>query len=258
MTRQPTGVALAFLMYFTSGVHAATSLVREPAQCIVPASTKSIHVVFTPAYGSNPWPLSLITDKNSSGIQAIAHGEHGVVSGFTRPVADIRGAHLSPTVRVEWNVSPQVPGRTRCAYVLTVYIQHSALEIYVASEYAANSCEFVETHRHEMLHYGDLSVILRASQQRIRTALKHVGFPTSRAPWRLPVDDPPDASIADAKARLAAMVQRAVQPVADEIDKEAERQGQHRDEPARLDAVFRSCHRWFATPATRLAGAPSK
>ena len=232
----------------TSAELTATTL---SSNCEIPPLSD---VEFTPPYGSNPWPLSVITDRNSSEVKAIAHGEHGFVSGFIRPVVDRRGgAYLAPIVTVEWAFSDVSSGGVRCAYVSIVHIQHSALEMYIASEYAADSCAFAQTYRHEMLHYADMSAMLRMSQQRIRTALRQIRFPISRVPWHRAADEPIDPSMADAKTRSAVMVQQAVQPIADDIDQEAVRRGSRRDEPARLDAVFRRCPEWFGTSDTRLA-----
>jgi hypothetical protein len=239
----------------TSAGLTATALTSN---CEIPPSPPLSEVVFTPPYGSNPWPLSVITDKTSSEVKAIAHGEHGAVSGFLRPVVDKRGgAYLSPIVTVEWAFSDTSSNGVRCAYVSTVHIQHSALEMYIASEYAADSCAFAQTYRHEMLHYADMSAMLRMSQQRIRTALRQIRFPIARVPWHRKANEPIDPSMADAKTRSAVMVQHSVQPIADDIDKEAVRRGSRRDEPARLDAVFRRCPAWFGISDTRLARAPA-
>jgi hypothetical protein len=98
-----------------------------------------------------------------------------------------------------------------------------------------------------MRHYTDLSAMLRTSQQRIRTALQAIQFPTSRAPWRLAGkdSDPLDAPLTGAKISLDEIVRRALQPIADDVDKEAVRRGDLRDQPAQISAVFSRCPSWY-------------
>jgi hypothetical protein len=184
-------------------------------------------------------------------VKLMANGQHGVVSGFTRPAVDAHGAHLSPVVRIEWNFSPAASDDGWCAYVAAVHIQHPALEMYIASEYGSDSCDFRETRKHESLHYADLSAALRKSQQRIRAAFRRIALPTSRKPWHL-ARDARDL-VTGARAELASTVQIAIQRIADDTDTEAVVQGRRRDAPARVDAAYRGCDSWLGVPDGKVA-----
>jgi len=226
-----------------SSAYAATS-----SDCALGPSPTGPEFRFVPAYGSNPWPLELTVDTSSSEIKAIEHGTHGVVSGFTRPVPDVSGAaHLSPTVTIEWTLLPAKSDGGSCAYVSAVHIRHPTIQMLIASEYAPTSCNFAETRKHETLHYVDLSASLRKSQQRIKAAVQRIDFPTPSKPWHLQ-RDARVAPMSDDRKRLGLVVQIAIQRIIDDIDREAVAQGQRRDEPHLIDAVYSKCDSWLETP----------
>lgn len=101
---------------------------------------------FTPAFGATPWPLQLILDRSSQQITTDARNRaepsrlaalHEVeLAGLTR-LSD-----TNPVVRVAWAWTHATRPDGWCGYISAAEIRSPAIQIFIASELAASSCEF--------------------------------------------------------------------------------------------------------------------
>lgn len=126
-----------------------------------------------------------------------------------------------------------------CLWVDRIHLalRYSALDIYVASEYASTSCPYKAILRHERRHEEVARRHLNGYIEQIRSALSSLAIPKARSPMFA-------ASLEAGQTKVQAVLERLLEPIAEKIRgtmKEAQAKVDSRGEYQR---VRRQCNNW--------------
>jgi len=233
-------IASADSKYGGGRVQTPSSVDVHSARCITNGTYETPAVAFMPALGKTPWTLQLILDRSSQQITTDARNRaepsrlaalHDVeLAGLTR-LSD-----TNPVVRVAWQWTHAVGPDGWCGYISAAEIRSPAIQIFIASELVASSCEFRETLVHETLHYLDLSVAVRQVQSAIEAAWRTIAVPPRSRPWYLAQAEKIDAEM-QARDSLDQMIRGSFQPIVDRIIVNTAHQGDDRDRDIEIDTL---------------------
>ena len=146
------------------------------------------------------------------------------------------------TLAWEWTHATGTNGW--CGYISAAEVRSPAIQVFIASELVASSCEFRETLAHEMLHYVDLSTDVRLAQRSIKTSWPTIPVPTRSRPWHVAQAEKFEAET-EARRRLDHVIRGSLQPIIDRIIITAARQGDDRDRRIdinSLESEYDRCH----------------
>lgn len=224
--------------------------VHPAAPCVAVGSDDPPALAFTPPFGATPWPLQLILDRSSQQITTDARSR-------TEPsrLAALREVELAgltrlsdanPVVRVAWEWSRATNTNGWCGYISAAEVRSPAIQVAIASELVASSCEFRETLTHEMLHYLDLSSDVRLAQRSIKSIWPTIPVPTRSSPWYVARAEKTDAET-EGRSRLDRVIRGSLQPIIDRIIVKAAREGDARDRNIDIDTMESEYDRCHAT-----------
>lgn len=132
---------------------------------------------------------------------------------------------------------PGAPYRVRVDH-LTVEFTYTVLEVYVASEYGAGTCEYREILKHEMEHVAIHAATYRKYRRLLKTRLETAGvLPTKQKPIVA-------KSAAQAQARVDKIVQGITRPISDAFARELVLGHARIDTPANYKAIQGRCKGW--------------
>jgi hypothetical protein len=137
------------------------------------------------------------------------------------------------------NYSAVPHGNRYCFWVddIDLPFRYNSMDVYIASEYGEETCPYRVTMEHEQNHVRVARRILKRYTPRFEKALSSAVIPTGRAP--VLIDQP-----ADAKHKLAALYDRLIKPVYQEMWAELERDQAALDTPQMYRQALRRCRNW--------------
>lgn len=217
-----------------------SGVAARSAQCIAVGKYDPPVLAFTPAFGATPWPLQLILDRSSQQITTDARNRAEPSRVAALREVELAGltrlSDTNPVVRVAWAWTHASGPDGWCGYISAAEIRSPAIQIFIASQLAASSCEFRETLVHETLHYLDLSADVRQVQSAIKTSWGTIPVPTHGRPWYVATTEKVDAEV-KARGRLDEMIRGSFQPIVDRIIVKAAREGDDRDRRIEIDTL---------------------
>lgn len=197
---------------------------------------------------SKPSALSGILHYQTKMLEPTIHHELAIaqiesMSGFNR-----NGTWQNPGLTVgshELKTDFQVAGTQRSDQKsvrvwldsLVVVFQYSALDVYVANDYAEGSCESTQILLHEMEHvkvHQRLYAKYSAELKKVLTTLK---LPTQQEPALY-------SSLSVAQKDLSARLKAATQGVYARFKKDLSDENNHLDTTANYRAIQSRCHDW--------------
>jgi hypothetical protein len=147
------------------------------------------------------------------------------------------------TSSIEILFNTEVRSRTdddgTCFWVpwVKVTLRYSALDIYIANEYAATSCPYQAILAHERRHTEIARKHLQGYVQPIRSALASLAIPRPSGPIRV-------ASAEDGEARMKDILARLLAPIRDELTAGMRRAQARVDTRQAYRRVNKQCRDW--------------
>ncbi len=145
--------------------------------------------------------------------------------------------------RLEAETVTYFGGRTAdggvCLWVERIHLElrYSALDIYVASEYAPTSCPYKAILRHERKHEEVARRHLKGYIEQIRSALSSLTIPKARGPMFA-------ASLEAGQAKVRSVLERLLEPVAEKIRRTMSEAQAKVDSRGEYQRVRRQCNSW--------------
>jgi hypothetical protein len=135
--------------------------------------------------------------------------------------------------------------------VKAIEVEFTPVEILLASEYPAGSCEYKATREHEMLHYQDLQILFIRYRALIIAALRQAGFPTVQRPVFV-------GSVMEATNQSEARLRSTLQPIYSLMKQAREADADARDAPEQRVLTWSKCTDWYLPSTVRpIASLPS-
>ena len=185
-----------------------------------------------------PWRLLFDDSKTSAELSALAGGPSAVV-GLTRPTqpyppnASFLAASRHAALRQGF-----------CFWVKSIQVEFTPVEILLASEYPAGSCEYKATREHEMLHYQDLQILFMRYRALVIAALRQAGFPTIQRPVFV-------GSVMEATNQSQTRLRSTLQPIYALMKKARQADADARDAPEQRVLTWSKCTDWYARSTVR-------
>jgi hypothetical protein len=206
-----------------------------PVRLVVSESLPVISVLPRDAV---PWPLLFVDSKTSAELSALAGGPSAVV-GLTRPTkpyppsASFLAASRHAALREGF-----------CFWVKAIEVEFTPVEILLASEYPAGSCEYKATREHEMLHYQDLQILFIRYRALVIAALRQAGFPTIERPVFV-------GSVLEATNQNQTRLRSTLQPIYALMKKARQADADARDAPEQRVLTWSKCTDWYDRSTVR-------
>lgn len=151
--------------------------VRLKLACVgTPGATGTVKTILPQASGV--WPLHVRNTVSKTRIGSLrTNPERDEIYGLTRPVEP-----MLPTHAVSGRHLPAALRGGVCYWVDEVKVEFPAIEIYIASEYRPDSCNYAAVFDHEYKHYQDLARTFREGQHKVRQDLQGMTLPGRARP----------------------------------------------------------------------------
>ena len=180
-----------------------------------------------------PWPLLFDDSKTSAELSMLAGGLSAVV-GLTRPT---RPYPPSASFLVASRHAALRQGF--CFWVKSIQVEFTPVEILLASDYPAGSCEYKATREHEMLHYQDLQILFVRYQALVIAALRQAGLPTTERPVFV-------ESVTEGTTQSKTRLQSTLQPIYVSMERDLQADADARDALEQRILSWSKCPSWYA------------
>jgi hypothetical protein len=158
--------------------------------------------------------------------------------GPTNRVLGVTASNLRASSATHFRHRP-IAGEGICLWVdhIDVTLRYEALDIYIASEYAANSCQYQAILGHENKHAAVARAHIDDYVQVIRSVLSSLTIPKPRSPKLV-------QSVTAGQAQIQKTVETLLEPVIERLRTNMAAAQQRVDSPAEYRRVEKQCAGW--------------
>lgn len=158
--------------------------------------------------------------------------------GPTNRVLGVTASNLRASSSTHYRHRP-IEGEGACLWVdhIDVTLRYEALDIYIASDYAANSCQYQAILGHENKHAAVARSHLDDYMQVIRSVLSSLTIPKPRSPKLV-------QSVTAGQAQIQKTVETLLEPVIERLRTNMAAAQQRVDSPAEYRRVEKQCAGW--------------
>ena len=158
--------------------------------------------------------------------------------GPTNRILGVTASNLRAATATRYGYRP-LEGEGTCFWVdrVEVTLRYEALDIYVASEYPAGSCQYQAILSHESKHAAAAQAVLDDYVQDIRSALTSLSIPKPPSPLLV-------GAVSEARQKTQATIEKLLQPVIERLRKTMQETQSRIDSPAEYRRVESQCRSW--------------